>query len=189
MSLHDENDLSRWNRAGLSRLRYINGNAITYLETLRQAAAEAFTEAGVNSWQALDTRHPVIAHEDAAERQARWMAQYYDERRDHGWEILRALARASHVLGEYIDTYANENLLRSCTEWDNLRRLVEMLDYHPSPPASAETWLGSCSRNRSPRTRNHTRCHNSDVSARNGVGASRTPMTCKTSSSVSMPSS
>ena len=141
MSLHKERDLTRWNRAGLSRLRYVDGNAVTFLETLRESAAEAFTEAGSNSWQALDTRHPVIANENAAERQQRWLAQYYDDRRDHAWEILRALARSSHVLAEYLDTYANENLLRTCTEWDNLRRLVEMLDYHPAPPASAVSWL------------------------------------------------
>ncbi len=42
MSLHRKPDLMRWNRAGLARFRYIDGNAVTYLETLRQAMSEVF---------------------------------------------------------------------------------------------------------------------------------------------------
>jgi len=38
-----------------------------------------------------------------------------------------------------LDAYANETFLSTATQWDNLRRLVEMLDYHPAPPASAQT--------------------------------------------------
>jgi len=131
-------DLTRWNRSGLKRFRYIDGNAITYLETLRLAMGHAFSDAeGDNVWQELDTAIPVPAVESAAQRQARWLTQYRDERRDYGWEILRTYARAAHVLTEHLDAYANESYLTTVTQWDNVRRLVEMIDYHPAPPASA----------------------------------------------------
>ena len=137
--LTDKKDLTRWNRSGLSRFRYVDGNAISLLETLRQAMGEAFTEGGVNQWSALDTAIPEGVDENVAERQARWKEQYYDDRRDYAWEILRSYARASHVLTDHLDAYANESYLNTATQWDNLRRLVEMLDYHPAPPASAST--------------------------------------------------
>ena len=131
-------DLTRWNRAGLKRFRYVDGNAITYLEALRLAMRLAFSDADGNiRWQELDAAMPLPAAETAAERQARWLAQYRAERRDYGWEILRAYARAAHVLTEHLDTYANESYLPTATQWDNVRRLVEMIDYHPAPPASA----------------------------------------------------
>jgi hypothetical protein len=133
-------DLTRWNRSGLMRFRYVDGNAITYLETLRLAMRQAFSDAeGNNAWQDLDTAIPVPAVETAVQRQARWLAQYRDERRDYGWEILRTYARAAHVLTEHLDAYANESYLTTATQWDNVRRLVEMIDYHPAPPASAST--------------------------------------------------
>lgn len=137
--LTDKKDLTRWNRSGLSRFRYVDGNAISFLETLRQAMGEAFTEGGVNQWSALDTAVPEGVGETLAQRQARWKAQYYDDRRDYAWEILRSYARATHVLAEHLDAYANESYINTATQWDNLRRLVEMLDYHPAPPASATT--------------------------------------------------
>jgi hypothetical protein len=138
-SLINKDDLTRWNRAGLRRFRYVDGNAITYLEALRLAMREAFTQGGKNQWRALDTAIPEGVNESARERQSRWRAQYADQRRDYGWEILRTYARASHVLTEHLDAYANETFLSTATQWDNLRRLVEMLDYHPAPPASAQT--------------------------------------------------
>ncbi|GAB1260354.1 baseplate J/gp47 family protein [Aurantivibrio plasticivorans] len=137
--LLDKKDLTRWNRAGLERFRYVDGNAVTYLETLRLLMKQAFTESGVNQWSALDTEIPVPTSETAAEKRSRWQAQYKAERRDYAWEILRTYARSTHVLMEYVDTYANENFLRTATEWENVKRLVEMIDYHPNPPASAET--------------------------------------------------
>ena len=140
-SLIRKDDLTRWNRAGLSRFRYVDGNAITYLEALRLAMREAFTEDGVNHWRALDSSIAEGVNESAQERQTRWRDQYADQRRDYGWEILRAYARAAHVLTEHVDAYANETFLSTATQWDNLRRLVEMLDYHPAPPASAQTPL------------------------------------------------
>src|SRR5262249_15762255 len=46
-----------------------------------------------------------------------------------------------HIVTEYLDAYANESTLRTATQWDHVRRMVEMLDYHPAPPASASTPL------------------------------------------------
>ena len=140
--LVNKKDLTRWNRSGLSRFRYIDGNAITYLETLRLAMTEVFTdEKGNNQWQALDDIIKVPEQETAKQRQQRWLAQYRGDRRDHAWEIMRTYARSLHVLTEHMDAYANETFLNTASQWDNVRRLVEMLDYHPAPPASAESWL------------------------------------------------
>ncbi|MCH8308985.1 MAG: hypothetical protein IIB17_00640, partial [Chloroflexi bacterium] len=41
--------------------------------------------------------------------------------------------------GEHVDAFANEGFIGTATQWDSLRRMVEMLDYHPAPPASAAT--------------------------------------------------
>ncbi len=140
--LNKKTNLTRWNRSGLARFRYVDGNAITYLESLRLAMSEAFiNDSGDNQWQALETAIPVPLSEHSSERQARWLKQYRAERRDYAWEILRTYARATHVLSEHLDAYANEGYIGTATQWDNVRKLVEMLDYHPAPPASAETTI------------------------------------------------
>ncbi|MEN8177720.1 MAG: hypothetical protein ABFS39_03790 [Pseudomonadota bacterium] len=141
MRLNDKTDLTRWNRAGLSEFRYIDGNAITYLETLRQQLVEEFDLQGTPSWQELVSRFPQLPNETRSQIRKRLKAQYYDERRDYAWEILRSFARSAHVLGEYTNAYANEVYLPTAVEWDNIRKLVAMLGYRPSPPASAETHI------------------------------------------------
>lgn len=128
-------DLTRWNRAGLRRFRYVQGNAAEYLELWRLLLAERFPD-----WEAM-RRAPVGGAEQPGDRLARVAAQYQEERGDWGWEIARSVARACHVLTEHLDADANEGFLGNATQWDNLRRLVEMLDYHPAPPASASTLL------------------------------------------------
>ncbi len=110
-------DLTRWNRAGLTRFRYVDGNALTFLEDLRTELAARFPE-----WE-IDQR------------------KYDEPSSDWAWEIVRAFARAGHVLGEHVDAYANEGFLRTATQWDSVRKLVAMLDVHPAPPASASTPL------------------------------------------------
>jgi hypothetical protein len=137
--LSEKSDLTRWNRAGLKKFRYVDANAITLLETLRQGMVEAYTESGENAWQALETRFEISSQETVQQRQDRWVKQYQDERRDYAWEILRSYARASHVLAEHIDAFANESYIGTASQWNNIRRLVEMLDYHPAPAASAQT--------------------------------------------------
>lgn len=128
-------DLTRWNRAGLTRFRYIDGNAATYLETLRLALINRFAD----QWGDLKVNVP--AGESEQERLERLRNQYFAERKDLAWEIVRTLARSLHVLEEYADAYMNEQFLRTATQWENIRRLVEILDYHPAPPASASTTL------------------------------------------------
>ena len=139
-------DLKRWNRSGLPRFRYIDGNAVKFLEILREAFARNLTQ-----WKAVkldedDTslsgnESPLERDEILQKIEDRLLNQYHYERQDWGWEISRTLARASHVLTEHIDAFANEGYLRTATQWESVRRLVEMLDYHPAPPASATTHL------------------------------------------------
>lgn len=111
-------DLTRWNRAGLTRFRYVDGNALTFLGELRADLAARFPE-----WTGIHER------------------DYDTPSPDWAWEIVRAFARAGHVLGEHMDAYANEGYLRTATQWDSVRKLVAMLDVQPAPPASASTPL------------------------------------------------
>jgi hypothetical protein len=135
-------DISRWNRAGLRRVRYVNANAATLLEQLRARLDARFNpKEGLPRWPAMGLS---TDSETESEHQARLLRQYEAPRApvpDWGWEIARALARASHVLVEHVDAYANEGFLGTATQWESLRRLVEMIDYHPAPPASAFTPL------------------------------------------------
>ena len=157
--MNDRTDLTRWNRASLNRFRYIDGNALTYLEELRQALLKRFSDStnATLQWGDLVPRRAGdsddayvrfgeerkrLLKETDRERLDRLRTQYEGERRDDwAWEIVRVLARSAHILTEYIDGYANEGYLRTATQWDNLRRLVDLLGYHPAPPASASTRL------------------------------------------------
>jgi hypothetical protein len=132
-------DLTRWNRAGLRHFLYVDGNAADYLERLRAEMQARFPqwERVVSDVSAADNGD----YEAEAERFRRALVYYHAERGDWGWEILRAFVRATHVLGEHVGAYANEGFLETATQWDNIRRLVEMLDYHPAPPSSASTPL------------------------------------------------
>src|SRR5262245_42743775 len=112
-------DLTRWNRAGLRRFRYVDGNAALFLERLR-----ARLEGDFPGWKAMQAP----STETDEEKLARVLEQYqrgrHPVRPDWGWEICRALARACHVLGEHVDAYANEGYLGTATQWEALRRLV-----------------------------------------------------------------
>jgi hypothetical protein len=130
-------DLTRWNRAGLRRTRYVDADAATLLEELRLRLAERFP-----TWQGL--QRDVPAGETPEARERRILDQYAaprSPRPDWGWEIARAFARAAHVLVGHVDAYANEGHLGTATQWTSVRRLGAMLDYHPAPPASASTTL------------------------------------------------
>jgi hypothetical protein len=125
-------DLTRWNRAGLARLRYVDANAAVHYDLLRNALRAHFVH-----WPG-----GAPASRETEDRwRSRLEAQYTGPRGDWGEELARTLARACHLLTEYLDAYANESTLRTATQWDNVRRMVEMLDYHPAPPASAATPL------------------------------------------------
>lgn len=136
-------DLTRWNRAGLTRFRYVDGNAQTFLEELRAALVRSFPDPAApgdplkSLWRAIETP----AAETGSQRRERMERQYHEVRGEWGWEIARAFARACHVLGEHLDAYANEGYLRTATQWDSVRKLVATLDVHPAPPASASTPL------------------------------------------------
>jgi hypothetical protein len=142
-------DLTRWNRAGLSRFDYVDGNAVVYLEFLRRQLAEKFP--GIE-WlepgEAIPADEIPVAGETLLEEQQRQhliarrlLESYHQDRRDWGWEMSRTFARACHILTGYAEAYANEGTLGTATQWENLRRLVELLDYHPAPPASATSQL------------------------------------------------
>lgn len=155
MSEHELNrrDLTRWNRAGLSRFDYIDANAVEYLEILRQQLVKRFVKPDVKqSWlspaELIPLNEVVQGNETQAQRQQRLrvrqqriLEMYHQQRRDWGWEISRTFARACHMLTEHSNAYSNEGFLGTATQWDNVRRLVEMLDYHPAPPSSAYTQL------------------------------------------------
>lgn len=163
-------DLSRWNRAGLTRFDYVDGDATVWLEELRIAllgfylrgiepddrvpekwrdlflkskvdrqlpdTPAAFEEALV--WKELFTPFPIEV-ETGGERNQRLLAQYnrHTPDYDYAWEIMRAFARAAHIVLGHQNAYANEGYLRTATQWENLRKLAAMVNYQPTPPAAA----------------------------------------------------
>ena len=146
-------DLTRWNRAGLKRFRYVDGNAATYLEALRLELI-----ARLAGWD-MELLGIELAGASEEERRAELVKEYIsqfgkdhqkalenyldlnDDRVGIAFEMIRSFARSAHVLTEHLDAYANEGFLGTATQWENVRRLVHGLDYHPSPPASAMTRL------------------------------------------------
>ena len=163
-------DLTRWNRAGLTRFRYVDGDAATWLEELRIAllglyargvdAEKRTPEAWRDLFMQAELEWPVAADRDAAlnalawktlfsafpaqpetagKRNARLLAQYDIRSPDYAWEIMRAFARASHVLLDHLDAYANEGYLRTATQRESVRKLAAMVNYQPAPAASAVT--------------------------------------------------
>lgn len=139
-------DLTRWNRAGLKHFRYVDGNAVDFLEWLREELASKFP-----NWQKMQIHEtppppgsdPRLIEAFLAAKQKRLLDQYQQisEPWDWGWEMARVFARACHILTEYIDAYANEGFIQTATQWDHVQKLVALLDYHPAPPASANTFL------------------------------------------------
>jgi hypothetical protein len=106
---------------------------VTFLERLRFQLANKFSE-----YKAVQTG--ITENEESSlDKQKRILEQYHGKRGDWAWEIARSFARTGHISAGYIDAYANEGYLETATQWDNVRKLVEMLDYHPAPPASAYT--------------------------------------------------
>lgn len=127
-------DLTRWNRAGLSRFDYLDGNAAVFLERLRAGLAGKFP-----AWPQAQAGIPADETEEA--KKSRLEALYAQDPDDMLWQLTRQFARACHVLGSHVDAYANESTLGTASQWENLRRLVALLDYAPRPPASASVPL------------------------------------------------
>ncbi len=135
-------DFTRWNRSGLSRLRYVDGNAATFLDHIRKSLHESFE----GRW--MDRLEPPYDESENGEdeywarhRKNEKLEKQYLDRGDLLWELLRTFARSCHVLTEQIDAHANEAFLRTATEWDEVRKHVAMLDYHPVGATSATTFL------------------------------------------------
>ena len=164
-------DLTRWNRAGLSRFEYVDGDAAVWLEELRitmlglylrgvdiedrlpekwrdlfrkdqaewkRTASEDTLKSLESSaaWKQVFPRFPAQP-ETAGERNQRLLDKYREQSQDYTWEIMRAFARAAHVVLGYQNAYANEGYLRTATQWENVRKLAAMVNYQPTPPASA----------------------------------------------------
>lgn len=163
-------DLTRWNRAGLSRFQYVDGDAAVWLEELRIAMLGLYCR-GVDPadrtpekwrdlfmkpkagrqlktsaveietssvWKDVFTAFPVEA-ETQGKRNKRLLEQYAVQSPDYAWEIMRAFARAAHILLGHLNAYANEGYLGTATQWENLRKLAAMVNYQPTPPASTTT--------------------------------------------------
>ncbi len=90
MKLNDKQDLTRWNRAGLSEFRYIDGNAITYLETLRQQLVEEYDLQGTPSWQGLVSRFPELPNETRSQIRKRLQ---FGRRESIGFKHIRNEAK------------------------------------------------------------------------------------------------
>ncbi|MGX9357438.1 hypothetical protein ACS3SW_20345 [Roseobacteraceae bacterium S113] len=105
----------------------------------RRAAPDLAALLDQVDWPRL-TRDRAQTTETRGQRAARLAGQYLDgPEGDHARELLRAFSRASHVLTGHLEAYANEGYLRTATQWDNLRRLAALVNYQPTPPASAST--------------------------------------------------
>jgi len=141
-------DLTRWNRSGLSKLLYADGNAADYMETMRSfwAKAKEFSERWQAQLEPLFDRETLEKEEEdeewvqnAANRHV--IEQYRGDRGDIAWELARVFARSCHVLTQHINAHANEAFLRTATEWEDLRKMVAMLGYQPVGATSATTML------------------------------------------------
>lgn len=126
------NDLTRWNRAGLSRFEYVEGNAAVFLERLRAGLA-----AGFPTWSQVQPQPGLSPQETEEAHKARLESLYASDPDDLLWQLTRSFARSCHVLGAHLDAYANEAYLGTASQWESLRRLVTLLDYAPRPHASA----------------------------------------------------
>ncbi len=161
-------DLTRWNRAGLERFRYVEGGAAEWREYLRvahlllyagnpgatasddpdiwrQGFEDGTLPGGVpigTAMRALDSRWaqpaPQAYVRGAASYAAALRAQYDAVPLDHGAQISRAFVRAFHILTETLNAYANEGFLGTATQEPHLRRLLEMIAFRPSLPSSAQ---------------------------------------------------
>ena len=125
--MSERNNLTRWNRAGLSRFRYVDGNAVEYLEILRQQLVDKFAdpETGLCEW--ISTRETIPENEKELEfetllqrqerlsrKQKRILDIYHQDRSDWAWEITRSFARSCHILTEHANAYSNEGVPGYC---------------------------------------------------------------------------
>jgi hypothetical protein len=164
-------DLTRWNRAGLSRFRYVEGGAAEWLEYLRVAhmllSARALddapsddpdvwrkgfedgvlpgglsvTEAAAALASAWQQPPPQAYVENTSDYRAALAAAYARRPLDQTSQISRAFVRAFHILTETLDAFANEGYLATATQAPHLRQLLDLIGFEPRLPASAEVPL------------------------------------------------
>jgi hypothetical protein len=141
--MKERDNLTRWNRAGLRRFEYIDGTGPLFLEQLKNNLQKKFE----GRWSNLPSPVTLSDETGLSVEQAQFqknnllLQQYYGEQRDIGWELARVFSQASHVLTGHLNAHANEAYLRTATQWDNVRRLVELIDYHPASATSAFTQM------------------------------------------------
>ena len=122
--------ITGWNRSGLSHFRYIDGNAATFFADLVWQYRSRFIKN-----EPFSQKHGYDADSQDS------LLLYNNRSTDWGVEMLRSFARSSHVLTEHINDYANEMSVGTAQKWDSLRKLSKMVNYIPSPPASAAAYL------------------------------------------------
>lgn len=122
--------ITRWNRWGLSHFRYIDGNAVTFFADLVRQYRSRFIKDEPFSQKQKDDADSVDS-----------LLLYNNRSTDWGVEMLRSFTRSSHVLTEHINDYANEMSVATAQKWESLRKLSKMVNYIPSPPASAAAYL------------------------------------------------
>lgn len=136
-------DITRWNRAGLHRFEYVDGTGPLYLEKIKEELRQRYKD----KWKELPPKIELSEEVGLSQEQALYQKnkeiidQYFGERQDIGWEMARVFSQACHVLTGHINEHANEAYLRTATQWDSIRRLVELIDYHPAAATSATTQL------------------------------------------------
>jgi Baseplate J-like protein len=166
-------DYTRWNRANLKSFSYVDGNAATYLEDVKSAMRAQFyrgeqterntvaywnallsnplaeeTIADIEKFSAWPSLLPILPPlpENNVERNKRLLTAYLAQSPDYAEEIMRAFARAAHVLLGHANAYANEGYLRTATQWETARKLAAMAGYQPASPAAATVTLALVAR-------------------------------------------
>jgi len=136
-------DFTRWNRAGLKKIRYIDGTAISYLDLLQKELARVFPD-----WEG-----PAGIETDTLSDSERMIRQYEAVSDDMTFAFLKTIARSCHLLTEHVDAIANEAYMGTATLWESLRKLAGMVNYRPKPHGSAVTHLGFLAKEKIENTR------------------------------------
>lgn len=114
--------LMRWNRSGLSRFRYIDGNAVTFLEALNAEYRERLLGEKLDEERVGEIR--------CSQRSDDW-----------GQELLRAFSRSAYVVTEHINEFANEMTVPTAARWESLRKLADSVNFIPASPVSATAYV------------------------------------------------
>jgi hypothetical protein len=101
-------DLTRWNRAGLSRLHYTDGNAATYLEDLRLALRTQFgSDEDVLVWLGEN-----LTDKNLREWQARQKTIEHNNQNNNIKQILLNNTKQKHIKKQKIKIYTKSIALK-----------------------------------------------------------------------------